>query len=62
MTAWQVCRRFSDFQALDAALRSSSPSLASALPPLPSAITFNKMGDAVVASRRVALHRHATAM
>lgn len=60
---FEVCRRFSDFQQLDALLRQKlPPSELSHLPGLPSSLTFNKFSDSVVSTRRAALDRYVRAL
>ncbi len=52
----EVVHRFSDFVALDAALRVAAPaSIVCALPALPTSLTFNRLSSSVVHTRVVAL-------
>ena len=58
-----LSRRFSDFSALDAALRAALPPASLAhLPPLPSTLTFNKFSDSVVNARRAGLDKYVRAL
>ena len=58
-----VCRRFSDFSALDAALRARLPPSALAhLPALPTSLIFNKFSDSVVSARRASLDKYVQAL
>ena len=56
-------RRFSDFSAVDGALRARLPPTAlSRLPALPSSLIFNKLSDSVVSARRAGLDKYVGAL
>ena len=56
--AHEIAHRFSDFVALDAAIREYRPEVAAGLPPLPTSMTLNKLSSNVVHQRVGALQAY----